>query len=283
MTYRVFKHNQEYGPRKGLMMEKTLIASLVMLAGIANAAKIETVVASTTDRTNVILISGEIVNGDYDRFINSTRSINNNKPVTVLLEGPGGSLTEAIDIGLEINRKKYITVAWNGACASACAYIWLAGQRSIIDLDRNAKVGFHAPYYEDKFGNKKSSNVGSAILGGYLKELGAGYGVIAYATSVDGDSIRWLTETSAKDIGLTVEFFRRNNTKQESNDPAIEKAKAEITRTIGYNKTFNQQLSNLVNSGQGRSEQADYIRRSMATNTQYIKHQQDIIDRLQPR
>jgi hypothetical protein len=265
------------------MMKKTLITSLMVLAGIANAAKIETLVASTTDSTNVIHISGEIVNGDYDRFINATRSINNNKPVLVFLEGPGGALTEAMDIGLEINRKKYNTVAWNGVCASACAYIWLAGHRSIIDLERNAKVGFHAPYHKDKFGNKKNSNVGSALLGGYLRELGAGYGVIAYATSVDGDSIRWLTETSAKDIGLTVEFFRQDNTKQASNNPAIETARVEITKTIGYNKTFNQQLSNLINSGQGRSEQADYIRRSMATNTQYIKQQQDIIDRLQSR
>lgn len=265
------------------MMKKTLLLSLMMLAGIANAAKIETTVASTTDSTNGIYISGEIVKGDYDRFINAIRSINNNKPVLVLLEGPGGSLTEAIQIGLEINQRKYNTVAWNGICASACAYIWLAGQRSIIDLDRDAKIGFHAPYTEDKFGNKKSNNVGSAILGGYLKELGAGYGLIAYATSVDGDSIRWLTETSAKDIGLTAEFFRRENTKQASNNLAIEKARAEITKTIGYNRTFNQQLTNLINSGQGESEKANYIRRSMATNTQWIKHQQDIIEREQSR
>jgi len=264
-------------------VKKTLLVTLMMLAGISNAAKIETIVASTTDSTNVIHISGEIVKGDYDRFINATRSINNNKPVLVFLDGPGGALTEAMNIGLEINRKRYNTFAWNGVCASACAYIWLAGERAIIDLDRDARVGFHAPYFEDKFGNKKNSNVGSAMLGGYLKDLGAGYGVIAYATSVDGNSIRWLTETSAKDIGLTVEFFRQDNTKQASNNPAIETARVEISKTIGYNKTFNQQLSNLINSGQGRSEQADYIRRSMATNTQYIKQQQDIIDRLQSR
>jgi hypothetical protein len=264
-------------------MKVKLFVTSMMLAGIANAAKIETFVASTTDSNNAIHISGEIVKGDYARFINATQSIDNNKPVLVLLEGPGGVLTEAMDIGLEINRKKYDTVAWNGVCASACAYIWLAGQRSIIDLDRNAKVGFHAPYYQDKFGNKKNSNVGSALLGGYLKELGAGYGVIAYATSVEGSSVRWLTETSAKDIGLTVEFFRKDNAKQSSNNPAIETARAEITKVIGYNKIFNQQLSNLINSGQGRSEQADYIRQSMARNTQYINQQQDIINRLQSK
>jgi len=265
-------------------MKKILIASLMTLVGIANAAKIDTMVASATDSTNFIYISGEIVKGDYDRYINATRSINNNKPVFVLLEGPGGSLTEAIQIGLDINRRKYNTAAWNGICASACAYIWLAGQRSIIDVDRDARVGFHAPYTEDKFGNKKSSNVGSAILGGYLKELGAGYRLIAYTTSVDGDSMRWLTEESAKDIGLTVEFFRRENTRQQASiNPAIETARTEITKTIGYNRTFNQQLTNLINSGQGGSERAEYIRRSMATNTLYIKQQQDIIDRLQSR
>ena len=256
----------------------------MMLAGIANAAKIEPINASATDNTNIISISGEIVKGDFDRFINATRSINNNnKPVLVMLDGPGGVLSEAMQIGLEINQRKYNTVAWSGVCASACAYIWLAGERVIIDLDRNAKIGFHAPYSEDKFGNKKNSSLASAMLGGYLKELGAGYGIIAYATSVDGDSIRWLSEASAKEMGLAVEFFRRDTTKQASANPAVETAKAEITKTIGYNKIFNQQLSDLINSGQGGSEKADYIRRSMAQNTRWIKYQQDIIDRLQSK
>jgi hypothetical protein len=193
-------------------MKKTLIVSLMMLAGLSNAADIQLISAGSSDKTNAILISGEITKGDYDKFINSINKINNDKPVMVLLDGPGGSLNEAIGIGLAINKQRFSTIAYKGICASACAYIWLAGERSIIDIEQNARVGFHSPYYVDKFGNKKSDNTASAILGGYLRDIGAGYSVIRYATSVDGDSIRWLTESKSKEIGLSAEFYNKKST-----------------------------------------------------------------------
>jgi hypothetical protein len=105
-----------------------------------------------------MLISGEIVKGDYTKFKNIITNVSNDKPFLILLDGPGGSLSEAIQIGLAVNKLRYDTVAYKDICASACAYIWLAGERAIIDTDQNAKVGFHSPYYIDKFGNKKSDN-----------------------------------------------------------------------------------------------------------------------------
>jgi len=265
------------------------IASLV-LAGMANAANISVEVAASTDKVNVVFISGDIVKGDYEKFIKATKSITNNKSVVLLLDGPGGLLIEAMDIGLEVNKRKYITLAHKGVCASACAYIWLAGERSIIDVDSNAKVGFHAPFYVDKFGNKKSDNSASAILGGYLREIGAGYSVISYTTSVDGDSIRWLTESHAKEIGLSAEFFRSQskttqstNTNTNTNKSALELAQSEIFKTLEYNRIFNIQMLQLDAAGQTGS--ADYIRiqKAIAQNNQWIKQQWDIITRLQSK
>lgn len=191
-------------------MKKVLIALSLGIAGLSNAANIIFEPAKPNEKRNALFISGEIVKGDFDKFKNALNKINNDKPVMVLLDGPGGSLIDAIQIGLAINKLKYDTVAYRGICASACAYIWLAGARAIIDMDENAKVGFHSPYFVDKFGNKKSDNSASAILGGYLRDIGAGYSIITYATAVDGDSISWLTEPKAKEMGLSAEFLYRN-------------------------------------------------------------------------
>ena len=194
-------------------MKKVLIALSLGIAGLSHAADIIVEPAKPTEKRNAMFITGAIVKGDFDKFKNALNKINNDKPVMVLLDGPGGSLVDAIQIGLAINKLKYDTVAYRGICASACAYIWLAGARAIIDTDENAKVGFHSPYYIDKFGNKKSDNSASAILGGYLRDIGASYSIITYATSVDGDSISWLTESKAKEMGLTAEFYSSSNNK----------------------------------------------------------------------
>lgn len=262
------------------MKKLSLTIASLMLSTLAGAADIMSEMASPSDKVNAIVISGEIVKGDYEKFIKASSNIANGKPVIVMLDGPGGSLSDAIDIGLLINKRRYHTLAYKGVCASACAYIWLAGERAIIDKDQNAKVGFHSPYYVDKFGNKKSNNLASALLGGYLKDIGANYSMIAFATSVDGDSIKWLTESAAKEIGLSAEFYQKqDNTQNEK----IQLAQNEIAKTQGYNRIFNSQLAQLEASGQYGSNDHIRIQKSIAHNNQYIKQQQDIINRLQGR
>lgn len=191
---------------------KKLFTPLALALGIgfSDCAIAASITFESKEKMNVISISGEIVHGDYQKFNQAVDKISNDKPVLVLLDGPGGLLTEAIPIGLQVSKMKFTTVAFQGVCASSCALIWLAGDRVIIDLDRNAQVGFHSPYTIDKFGNKKNDNTASALLGGYLREIGASYRIIRYVTSVDGDSIRWLEESTAKDIGIQVEFYKVN-------------------------------------------------------------------------
>lgn len=200
------------------MKHLSAMISATFLAMSANAADITFEPAKHADSKNIMIISGEIVKGDYAKFKNIITNAPNDKPFLIALDGPGGLIVEAMQIGLAVNKLRYDTVAYKDICASACAYIWLAGERAIIDTDQNAKVGFHSPYYIDKFGNKKSDNSASAMLGGYLRDIGAGYSLITYATAVDGNGMRWLTESHAKEMGLGVEFFKRPNKAVASND-----------------------------------------------------------------
>jgi hypothetical protein len=233
------------------------IASL-LISTVSTAADIMTELATPSDKNNAIVISGEIVKGDYDKFMNALNKINNDKKVVVVLDGPGGSLDEAIGIGLEINKRRYSTLAYSGICASACAYIWLAGERAIIDIGKNAKIGFHAPYYIDKFGNKKSNNTASAILGGYLRDIGASYSIIGYATSVDGDSIQWLTESKSKELGLSAEFYKKESTTVAKQTPKTFKY-TNWTLTVTVNELNQPHGSGLGQFKNNDTETATYV------------------------
>lgn len=195
----------------------TAISALALSGGL-HAAEITTHPTNDPAKKNVVVVSGEIVKGDFDKFVSALTAVKNNQSWMVFLDGPGGSLHEAMQMGLLIHKLKYDTVAYRGVCSSACAYIWLAGERVIIDLDNNAKVGFHAPYTVDKFGNVRSHNEAAALLGGYLREIGASWPLIQYATSVDGGSMRWLTESDAKAVGLTALFFRKPTNTNPTNN-----------------------------------------------------------------
>lgn len=89
-----------------------------------------------------MVVDGPIEDGDYMTIVSHLR---NGPPAVALLNSPGGRVDEAMRIGTYLNRRGYHTVvARNGMCASACALIWLAG-------DRRAKhsrslIGFHAVF-----------------------------------------------------------------------------------------------------------------------------------------
>jgi len=254
---------------------KKIIAIIsITLSSLVHGANIS--VDTSDPRVNVVYINGEIVQGDYNRFIDAVKSINNTRPVGVALEGPGGLLTEALAIGLEINRRQMTTLAFRGPCVSACAYIWIAGNRVIIDSDNGARIGFHAPYIQDKFGNTRSTSQGSAILGGYLRDIGANYNLIAFATSVEGDGMRWLTESSAKDIGIRVGFLN------DKTKARIAQAKAEITKVNGWNSVFYDRQRQLLLSGKTTND-PDYIRiqRAIEQNKAYISQQLNIVNQAQ--
>jgi hypothetical protein len=108
-----------------------------------------------------ILIRGEIVAGDADRFSETLRG---KQPWidTVFLVSPGGNMAEALSIGRLVRRnllttsapvdiqgdgKGYMDFPWASCkgnrciCASACFFIWVAG----VERDGNA-IGLHRPY-----------------------------------------------------------------------------------------------------------------------------------------
>lgn len=140
-------------------------ASLGLLFSSPHAA------AATIDQAHgaecELSVSGEIEQGDFDRFVDRAREL---RVTTVCLAGPGGSWADGLKIAEYIKDHFVGTYVREGQeCFSACAVIFLAGARkgrlvqgivssgiNLLDPDPvrlpnrkmhiGAKIGFHAPY-----------------------------------------------------------------------------------------------------------------------------------------
>jgi hypothetical protein len=146
----------------------------------------------------LISITGEIVQGDADRFEQIVPSVTG--PTGVFLNSEGGAVLEGLIIGEAIRAKGYDTVVANGAeCASACGLIWLAGMKRYVGKTGN--IGFHAAY-TGTGDDAKEAGAANALVGAYLTKLGLSYDAVLFATSAPPSGIRWLHPEDAQEIGI---------------------------------------------------------------------------------
>lgn len=92
-----------------------------------------------------ILVTGHIQPGDADRFA-EWLSRAEPKPKTLLFHSPGGSVTDALDIGVAIRDAGLETEMQDGQiCLSACPYMLMGGETRRVA--ESATVGVHQHYY----------------------------------------------------------------------------------------------------------------------------------------
>jgi hypothetical protein len=160
-----------------------------------------TVLSKTPLKRGQITLTGRIDYGQDERFL---YEIGEMRGGLIILDGPGGSLDAAMSIGAATRFHGFATYVPPGkSCASACAYIWLAGVRRYIG--KGARVGFHA-ISEKVEQERVVSATGNALLGSYLANLGYDMSIVEYATAAAPSSMMWLNENEARQIGLTAEF-----------------------------------------------------------------------------
>ena len=174
-----------------------LLCLLLMPAWSARAAEIT--FARPYPAAGYILIKGDIEDWDKQKF--STLLAENPDARLVVLESPGGRLGPALEIGTIIRQRGMWTAAL-GECASACAYIWMAGKPLVVSAD--TELGFHSPYNGQE--DVSVSSVGNALVGAYLNQLGYPANVITYATSARPDEMQWLTPRDAVLLGLDITY-----------------------------------------------------------------------------
>lgn len=178
---------------------------LLVCAGLASQSMVaaaEITHDKLNDTTEVIFIDGDIASGDVERF----RQISLRYPKAfVVLNSDGGLLHPAIEMGKIIKIMGYTTlVDVDGVCASACALIWLAGDRRIQFT--GGGIGFHAAYVSES-GRPIQSGAANALVGNYLTLLGASAKTVVFATAAPPDRLLWLSAANKEMAGIDFEII----------------------------------------------------------------------------
>jgi hypothetical protein len=149
---------------------------------------------------DLIGLQGEIKPDDVATF---RRAADTSAKAVVVLDSGGGAALAGIEMGKLIHLKQFATfVPEDTLCASSCALMWLAGNPR--EIAPGGAVGFHAAYISQGDGKLMTSGSGNALVGAYLDQIGLSEDVIAYVTHAPPEKMGWLSEGTARAIGLDV-------------------------------------------------------------------------------
>jgi hypothetical protein len=179
---------------------KLLIAlNLILASQFVFAADV-----SMTERS--FRISGEIVAGDYQKFL---KLANQKIGARVILSSPGGDLNEAVKIAELVSRLNINTEVPKGEiCASACFFIWINGERRVArKINSNSdkvSLGLHRPYLSNPTVERNSTenqiNVQRRTIA-YLEGKLIPRRLIDIMMARPSNDIYWMTETDLSELG----------------------------------------------------------------------------------
>ena len=99
----------------------------------------------TTEGDGAVLLSGAISPGDGDRIIADLRRM---RPASVALNSPGGSVSDALDIGRTLRDLNVTTlIGDDGVCFSACPYVFVGGTARRVE--NGGRFGVHQHSFGD--------------------------------------------------------------------------------------------------------------------------------------
>lgn len=183
---------------KSLIRASVAGTLLCLFATSASAAEFQ-ILRPPTANHPLVFVSGEIEPGDGDRFSETVDSL---QSASVVLSGPGGSISEALQIGAEIQIRGFTTMVLpDTECASACGVIWLSGVRRY--LSEASFIGFHAAYIV-RDGIPHETGMGNAEIGSFLTHLGYGIDAIRFLTAAPPNGLNRLTPDRARALGIDV-------------------------------------------------------------------------------
>jgi hypothetical protein len=183
----------------------TIVFAFLLAHQTVEAAEISIVAEETPNHPAIMLIKGMFMKDDYQKdVILFTALTVYPKNAIIFLEGPGGKLQTALEIGLRIYQRGFSTAVADGAtCTSACALAWLGGKDRFIGKD--ARIGFHSARVGT---TNEISSVGNAMAGAYLAQIGIKeLATIAFLTKAPPGSMEWLDLSNAIRFHITANAF----------------------------------------------------------------------------
>ncbi|PJI84945.1 hypothetical protein BC777_2939 [Yoonia maricola] len=154
----------------------------------------------TTQRIDTVTLRGAIAPGDGVRI---TAELQRIAPETVRLDSPGGSVSDALEIGRVLRQLEVATqIADESVCLSACPYIFVGGvQRS---TDTGARLGVHQHSFGEStilpaFLATQDIQSGQAEVLAHLDEMGIDLRIMGPALATPANEIYILTQTELTD------------------------------------------------------------------------------------
>lgn len=131
---------------------RRLVSTAVLAAGFSAASYAATItpVPNARPGTATLVLHGAIAAGDTRRMIDALEKIPAGTSVSVIMESPGGVLSEGLMLGALFHDRKVATVVRGGGaiCYSACALAFLGGRDFRTEKPfrvkmSGGKLGFH--------------------------------------------------------------------------------------------------------------------------------------------
>jgi hypothetical protein len=159
----------------------------------------------------ILVLSGEIIPGDYDRllkkiFLDQDRFLVQN---TIILASNGGDVAEAIKIA-RLLKSMFTEVQvgpLTGRCVSACFLIFAAANERITDGE--GLIGIHRPYIVDtqlaSLSPTEAAIVENKILKqarGYLQENDVPTYLVEEMFRRSSNDVYWLSEHDVENLGF---------------------------------------------------------------------------------
>lgn len=181
-------------------MRRVLAAAIVGCSvGVAADAAVVTSVPSQDGQT-VIVLRGDIVDGDSARLLDAIRAANaaGRRVSGVRLDSPGGSLVEGMRLATALRDGRIASVVANGAtCASACFVAFAGGAEKFVS--HSANVGVHGASV-----NGRSSGDGTVSMAKAVKDFGVPAGIIGKMVVTPPNEMVWLTPDELRSMGTTM-------------------------------------------------------------------------------
>tara|TARA_R110002020_G_scaffold239934_8_gene452522 strand:+ start:4900 stop:5604 length:705 start_codon:yes stop_codon:yes gene_type:complete len=160
----------------------------------------------TTQGTDTVTLRGAISPGDGDRIGAELQRI---APATAVIESPGGSVADALEIGRALRRLGIATrLPDEGVCLSACPYMFVGGVDRTVGTD--ARLGVHQHSFGEStmlpaFLATQDIQSGQAKVLAHLDDMGIDLRIMGPALATPANEIYILTTTELADWNVVTE------------------------------------------------------------------------------
>ncbi len=152
-----------------------------------------------------VLLEGSIAAGDGTRMAGEIEKLST-KPTRIILNSPGGSVSDALELGRYLRDQGFETALRDGdICYSACPYLLASG--TTRDIPDGGSVGVHQHYFGQStllpaFVAVEDIQRGQGEVMGYLDDMGIDPLVMRHALVTPPDEIYVLVPAELRAYGF---------------------------------------------------------------------------------